>query len=149
MVTKQKLGTITSFKYLGATVSDEGLNYLNDWASHCSSYKAELIWRENNSGEADELFRHFHVSVCGQETETLSLFSENRRHCLSPGKLNGSFISGNSRRAFGACDEGAPPSTWHHSGTLTLECQPFEASSASRNFEILLFWILTFWNCAL
>ena len=30
----QKLGTVTSFKYLGAIVSDEG-------TSHCSSDKAE------------------------------------------------------------------------------------------------------------
>ena len=35
----QKLGTVTSFKYLGAVVSDDGS--LKDCTSHCSSYKAE------------------------------------------------------------------------------------------------------------
>ena len=35
----QKLGTVTSFKYLGAVVSDDGS--LKDCTSYCSSYKAE------------------------------------------------------------------------------------------------------------
>ena len=39
----QKLGTVTSFKYLGAVVSDDGSKpeVLKDCTSHCSSYKAE------------------------------------------------------------------------------------------------------------
>ena len=40
----QKLGTVTSFKYLGAVVSDDGSlkrGSLKDCTSHCSSYKAE------------------------------------------------------------------------------------------------------------
>ena len=40
----QKLGTVTSFKYLGAVVSDDGSKpegSLKDVTSHCSSYKAE------------------------------------------------------------------------------------------------------------
>ena len=39
----QKLGTVTSFKYLGAVVSDDGSksDSLKDCTSHCSSYKAE------------------------------------------------------------------------------------------------------------
>ena len=38
----QKLGTVTSFKYLGAVVSDDGSrSSLKDCTSLCSSYKAE------------------------------------------------------------------------------------------------------------
>ena len=40
----QKLGTVTSFKYLGAVVSDDGSKTrgsLKDCTSHCSSYKTE------------------------------------------------------------------------------------------------------------
>ena len=39
----QKLGAVTSFKYLGAVVSDDGSKpgSLKDCTSHCSSYKAE------------------------------------------------------------------------------------------------------------
>ena len=40
----QVLGTVTSFKYLGAVVSDDGSKpggSLKDCTSHCSSYKAE------------------------------------------------------------------------------------------------------------
>ena len=41
-VKRQKLGTVTSFKYLGAVVSDDGSKpSLKDCTSHCSSYKAE------------------------------------------------------------------------------------------------------------
>ena len=39
----QKLGTVTSFKYLGAVVSDDG-----SWIK----------------GEADALPCHFHISIC-------------------------------------------------------------------------------------
>ena len=39
-VTGQKLGTVTSFKYLGAVVSDRGS--LEDCTSYCSSHKAEI-----------------------------------------------------------------------------------------------------------
>ena len=40
----QKLGTVTSFKYLGVVISDDGFkirDYLTDCTSHCSSCKAE------------------------------------------------------------------------------------------------------------
>ena len=40
----QNLGTLTSFKYLGAVDSDNGSktrDSLEDCISHCSSYKAE------------------------------------------------------------------------------------------------------------
>ena len=40
----QKLGTVTSLKYLGAVVSDDGSQTrgsLKDCTSNCSSYKAE------------------------------------------------------------------------------------------------------------
>ena len=40
----QKLGTVTSFKYLGAVVADDCSKIrgsFKDCASHCSSYKAE------------------------------------------------------------------------------------------------------------
>ena len=40
----QKLGTVTSFKYLEAVVSDESIQTrgsLKDCTSHCSSYKAD------------------------------------------------------------------------------------------------------------
>ena len=41
-VKRQKLGTVTSFKYFGAVVSDdETRGSLKDCTSHCSSYKAE------------------------------------------------------------------------------------------------------------
>ena len=49
----QKLGTVTSFKYLGAAVSDDGSNptrdSLKDCTRHCSSYKAGAIWGDNNT----------------------------------------------------------------------------------------------------
>ena len=38
----QKLGTVTSFKYVGAAVSDEG-SKLEDCTSHGSSDKAQAI----------------------------------------------------------------------------------------------------------
>ena len=43
----QKLPTVTSFKYLGAVVSDDGdktRDSLKDCTSHCSSYKAEAYF---------------------------------------------------------------------------------------------------------
>ena len=42
-VERQRLGTVTSFKYLGAVVSDDGSKegLHKDCTSHCSSYKAE------------------------------------------------------------------------------------------------------------
>ena len=43
-VNRQKLGTVTSFKYLGAIASDEGSKpgVLKDCISHCSSDNAEI-----------------------------------------------------------------------------------------------------------
>ena len=63
----QKLGTVTSFKYLGAVVSDDGSK--PDCTSHCSSYKAEAHVERKQyissiKGEADALPCHFHISVC-------------------------------------------------------------------------------------
>ena len=47
-----KLGTVTSFKYLGAVVSDDGskpeVPSRIAQATYCSSYKAEAYWRDNN-----------------------------------------------------------------------------------------------------
>ena len=42
----QVLGTVTSFKYLGAVVSDDGSKtrgFLKHCTSHCSSYKAKAL----------------------------------------------------------------------------------------------------------
>ena len=65
----QKLGTVTSFKYLGAVVSDDRSKRdpLKDCTHHCSSNKAETNWRDNNiitwiKGEADA--RPCYLRVC-------------------------------------------------------------------------------------
>ena len=49
----QKLGTVTSFNYPGAVVTDDGSSqtgsYLKDCITNCISYtKLKLIWRDNN-----------------------------------------------------------------------------------------------------
>ena len=69
-VNGQKLGTITSFKYLGAVVSDDGSNpeILSRIAQATAAFtKLKPIWRENNifliKGETDALPCHFHISV--------------------------------------------------------------------------------------
>ena len=57
----QKLGTVTSFKYLGAVVSDDGSK------PEISFYKAEANLERNNiflsKGEIDALHCHLHISV--------------------------------------------------------------------------------------
>ena len=64
----QKLGTVTSFKYLGAVVSDDGSKpeVLSRIAQATAALtKLKPIWRDNNiKGEADALPCHFHISVC-------------------------------------------------------------------------------------
>ena len=69
----QKLGTVTSFKYLGTVVSDDGSKpevlSRNEQATAALT-KLKPIWRDNNiiiswiKGEADALPCHFHISVC-------------------------------------------------------------------------------------
>ena len=66
----QKLGTITSFKYLGAVVSDDGFKpeTLSSIAQATAAFtKLKSIWRENNifliKGETDALPCYFHISV--------------------------------------------------------------------------------------
>ena len=66
-VVRQKLGTVTSFKYLGAVVSDGGSKpeVLSRIALATAALtKLKPIWRDNNIGEADALPCHFHISVC-------------------------------------------------------------------------------------
>ena len=71
----QKLGTVTSFKYHGTVVSDEGSNTgggsLKDCPRHCSSYKAEVQFGEFITSllnlledETDVLPCRFHISIC-------------------------------------------------------------------------------------
>ena len=67
----QKLGTETSFKYLGAVVSDDGSKpeVLSRIAQATAALtKLKTIWREQHiswiKGEADALPCHFHISVC-------------------------------------------------------------------------------------
>ena len=68
----QNLSTVTSFKYLGEVVSDDGSktrDSLEYCESHCSSYKTEakiariqhISWIK---GKAGALPCHFHFSVC-------------------------------------------------------------------------------------
>ena len=66
----QKLGTVTSFKYLGTVVSDDGSKpeVLSRIAQATAALtKLKPIWRDNNiswiKGEADALPCHFHISV--------------------------------------------------------------------------------------
>ena len=66
----QKLGTVTSFKYIGAIVPDGGS--LKDCTSHYSSDKAEAnIEISCIKGETDALFCHIHISVwfCVSDTD--------------------------------------------------------------------------------
>ena len=68
----QKLGTVTSFKYLGAIVSDD--RYKPEILSRIKQATAALtqlkpIWRDNNISlwikvEADAPPCHFHISAC-------------------------------------------------------------------------------------
>ena len=67
----QKLGTVTSFKYLGAVVSDDGFKpeVLARIAEATAALtKLKPIWRDKNiswiKGESDALPCHFHISVC-------------------------------------------------------------------------------------
>ena len=71
MVKGQKLGTVTSFKYLRAGVSDDGPKpeILSRIAQATAALtKLNFIWRDNNiswiKDEADGLPCHFHISVC-------------------------------------------------------------------------------------
>ena len=66
----QKLGTVISFNYLGAVVSDDGskpeiLSRIAQATAACTKLKP--IWRKNNifwiKGETDALHCHFHISV--------------------------------------------------------------------------------------
>ena len=66
----QKLVTVTSFKYLGAVVSDEGAKpeiHSRIAQATAAFTKLKPIWKENNifliKGETDALPRHFHISV--------------------------------------------------------------------------------------
>ena len=69
----QEFGTVTSFKYLGAVVSDDGSKpeVLSRIAQATASLaKLKPIWRDNNIsiGSKLKLMRslncHFHISVC-------------------------------------------------------------------------------------
>ena len=66
----QKLGTVTSFKYLGAVVSDDGfkLEFLLSIAQATAALtKLKPVWRQHISwikGEVDALHCYFHISVC-------------------------------------------------------------------------------------
>ena len=69
-VKEQKLGTVTSFKCLGAVVSDDGSKpeVLSRVAQATAALtKLKPIWRDNNvswiKSEADALPCHFHISV--------------------------------------------------------------------------------------
>ena len=71
MVKGQKLSTVTSFKYIGAVVSDDGSKpeVLSRIAQATAALtKLKPIWRDNKiswiKGEADALPCHFHISVC-------------------------------------------------------------------------------------
>ena len=66
----QKLGTVTSFKYLGAVVSDDGSKpeILSRIEQATAAFtKLKPFRRENNifliKGETDALSCHFHISV--------------------------------------------------------------------------------------
>ena len=67
-VTGQKLGTVTSFKYLGAVVSDDGSKpeVLSRIAQATAALtKLTPIWRENNISLGSKVkLMHFHISVC-------------------------------------------------------------------------------------
>ena len=68
MVKGQKLSTVTSFKYLGAVVSDDGSKpeiHSSIAQATAALTKLKPIWKDNNiKGEAAALPRHFHISVC-------------------------------------------------------------------------------------
>ena len=61
----QKLGTVTSFKYLGAVVSDDG-SKPEVLSRIAQATELKPIWRDNNIslGSADALPCQFHISVC-------------------------------------------------------------------------------------
>ena len=71
MVKGQKLGTVTSFKYLGAIVSDEGSKpeVLSKTAQATTALtKPKPIWRDNNISLGSKVKRmcplcHIHISV--------------------------------------------------------------------------------------
>ena len=66
----QKLGTVTSSKYLGAVVSDDSPKpeVLSRVAQATAVLKKlKPIWRDNNislGSKVDALPCHFHISVC-------------------------------------------------------------------------------------
>ena len=67
----QKLGTVTSFKYLGAVVSDDGskpevLSRIAQATAALTKLKpfGEITHISWIKGEADALPCHFHISVC-------------------------------------------------------------------------------------
>ena len=66
-----KMGTVTSFKFLGSVVSDDGSKpeaLARIAQATVALTKLKPIWRDNNiswlKGEADALPCHFHISVC-------------------------------------------------------------------------------------
>ena len=73
-VKEQKLGTVTSFKYLGAVISDHGSKseILSKIAQATAALtKLKLIWRDNNISIGSKvklmhflLSWHSHISVC-------------------------------------------------------------------------------------
>ena len=71
-VKRQVLGTVTSFKYLGAVVSDDGSKpevRSRNAQGTAALTRLEPIWRKKQhiswiKGEADALPCHFHISVC-------------------------------------------------------------------------------------
>ena len=70
----QKLGTVTSFKHLGAVVSDDGSKpEVLSWIAQATAALTKLkpIWRDNNISLGSKVklmcplsFPHFHISVC-------------------------------------------------------------------------------------
>ena len=67
----QKLGTVTSYKYLGAVVSDNGSKpeVLSRIAQATAALtKLKPIWRDNNISLGSKVKHvlpcHFHISVC-------------------------------------------------------------------------------------
>ena len=77
----QKLGTVTSFKYLGAVVSDDGFKpeVLSRIAQATATHtKLKPIWRDNNIslGSKVKLMRSFVISIFLYACESWTLTAE-------------------------------------------------------------------------
>ena len=85
-VNGQKLGTVTSFKYLGEAISPHGSKpavVIHIAQATASPTKWKPIWRDNNIPEIEALPYHFHTYLYASESGNLYSRVRERKASLS------------------------------------------------------------------